>query len=147
MGKAMDAKQIIMNYTIPPTRDDLSVIADALIDTMPEELAEFCDSLVIEIEDFPDELVEQEQDLDDPYELLALYKNGKEISPGVEKKTANDDDTLVLYRRPILDAWCEEESDLSTLIRSVIVEELGRSYDFSDDEIDEMNERHYQGML
>lgn len=143
----MDAKQIIMNYTIPPTRDDLSVIADALIDTMPEELAEFCDSLVIEIEDFPDELVEQEQDLDDPYELLALYKNGKEISPGVEKKTANDDDTLVLYRRPILDAWCEEESDLSTLIRSVIVEELGRSYDFSDDEIDEMNERHYQGML
>lgn len=136
-----------MNFTVPPSLDDMLVIADAALDTLPEELAEFCDTLTLEIEDFPDELVEQEQELEDPYELCALYKSGREIAPGVERKTANDDDVLILYRRPILDLWCDEGEDLSTLVRSIIVEEVGRNFDFSDDEIDEMNERHYQGML
>ncbi|MEM7679816.1 MAG: metallopeptidase family protein [Pseudomonadota bacterium] len=136
-----------MNFTVPPSLDDMLVIAGATLDILPEELAEFCDTLTVEVEDFPCEVVEQEQDLDDPYELCVLYKSGREISPGVERKTANDDDVLVLYRRPILDLWCEECDDLSVIIRSIIVEELGRNFDFSDEEIDEMNERHYQGML
>ena len=143
----MDTKQIIMNFTVPPSLEDLSVIANAALDFLPEELAEFCDTLTLEIEDFPDEVVEQEQGLEDPYELYALFKSGREISPGVERKTANDDDVIVLYRRAILDLWCEEGEDLSFILRSIIIEELGRNFDFSDDEIDEMNERHYQGML
>ena len=141
------SKQIIMNFTVPPSDDDLEVIAESIIDTLPEELAEFCESLALVLEDFPDETVEQEMDLDDPYDLLALYKSGKEISPGVEKKTANDDDALILYRRPILDMWCETGDDLSTLVRQIMIEELGKHFDFSDDEIEEMAERHYQGML
>ena len=136
-----------MNFTVPPSDDDLEVIAESIIDTLPEELAEFCESLALVLEDFPDETVEQEMDLDDPYDLLALYKSGKEISPGVEKKTANDDDALILYRRPILDMWCETGDDLSTLVRQIMIEELGKHFDFSDDEIEEMAERHYQGML
>lgn len=143
----MSGQQIIMNFTVPPSQDDLEVIANASVELLPEELAEFCDSLTLTIEEFPDDVVAQDQDLDDPYELLALYKSGKELSPGVEKKTANDDDVLVLYRRPILDLWCEEGGDLSALVRQVIVEELGRNFDFSEDEIEEMSERHYQGML
>lgn len=143
----MGAKQIIMNYTIPPSADDIEVMANAMIETLPEELLEFCDGVALVIEDFPDETTEQELDLDDSYELMALYKSGKEISPGVERKTANDDDVLLLYRRPILDMWCESEDDLGTLLRQVMIEELGKHFDFSDDEIEEMAERHYQGML
>lgn len=143
----MDGKQIIMNFTVPPSMDDLEVIANQTLDLLPEELAEFCDNLALVIEDFADDMTQQDQDIEDPYELLALYKSGKEISPGVEKKTANDDDVMVLYRRPILDLWCEEGSDLSTLVRNVMIEELGRNFDFSDDDIEEMSERHYQGML
>lgn len=143
----MDAKQIIMNYTVPPGLDDLGVMANEALELLPEELTEFCDGISLVIEDFPDETTERDLDLNDPYELLALYKSGKEISPGVESKTANDDDVLVLYRRPILDLWCENCEDLENLIRQVMIEELGRHFDFSDDEIDEMTERHYQGML
>lgn len=143
----MDAKQIIMNFSMPPSLDDLEVIANEMLENPPDELLEFCDGLTVSVEDFPDEVKEQDLGLEDPYELLALYLSGKEISPGVEKKTANDDDVLILYRRPILDMWCESSEDLSTLIRRVIVEELGRHFDFSEDEIEDMNERHYQGML
>src|SRR5690606_16478066 len=99
------------------------------------------------VEDLPDESTEQDLDLEDPFDLLALYRNGKEVAPGVEKKTANDDDVLIVYRRPVLDMWCETEDDLATLLRQVVIEELGRHFDFSEDEIEEMSERHYQGML
>ncbi len=143
----MSQKQIIMNFSAPPSLDDMGVIATEMFETLPEELVGFCDGLAIQIEDWPDASVEQDMDLDDSYELLALYKSGKEISPGVERKTANDDDVLILYRRPILDMWCDRCEDLSNLVREVMIEELGQHFDFSEDEIEEMAERHYQGML
>ncbi len=143
----MDGQQIIMNYTVSPGSDDLEVIAGAILEALPDELLEFCDGLSIRVDDLPDEAIENDLDLEDPYDLLALYRSGKEISPGVEKKTANDDDVLIVFRRSLLDMWCESGEDLTTLVRRVMIEELGRIFDFTDEEINEMNERHYQGML
>lgn len=140
-------QQIIMNFSVPPSADDLSVIANEQLQNLPDELLEFCDELAIQIEEMPDEAIEADLELEDPYELLVLYKAGKEVAPGVEKKAANDDDVLVLYRRPILDAWCETGEDLTQIIRESIIEEVGSHFDFSDEEIEEMTERHYQGML
>lgn len=140
-------QQIIMNFTYPPSGDDLMVIAEEALETMPEEIMEFCDSLVIQIEEIADEVIENDLELEDPYELLALYRSGSHISPGVEKKIANDDDLLIIFRRPLLDLWCESGDDLNALMRQVMIEELGQNFDFSDEEIDEMTQRHYQGML
>ncbi len=144
----MDAKQIIMTYTAAPNMDDLLVLANEILDVaIPEELQEFCETLVLQMEDFPEDTVQRDLRVDDPYELLALYKSGAEISPGVEKKGANDDDVLILYRRPILDMWCESGEDLTVLLRHTIIEELAQNFEFTDDEIDEFTSRHYQGML
>lgn len=140
-------QQILMNFSKAPTEDDISVIANEQLENLPDELMEFFEKLTIQIEDIPDETTESDLDLDDPYELLALYKAGKELSPGVEKKAANDDDTLILYRRSILDAWCESGEDLTQIIREAIIEEIGNYFDFSDEEIEDMSQRHYQGML
>ncbi len=143
----MSGRQIIMNFSAPPSLDDLEVLAGSMLDSMPEELTEYCESIAVQVEELPDEALEAELDLDDPFDLLILYKSGKEISPGVVRKTANDDDVLILFRRPILDLWCESGEDLSLLVRTAMVEELGRHFEFSDDDIEEMSERHYQGML
>ncbi len=140
-------QQIIMNYSVPPGAEEIEVMAATMLDNLPEELLEYCEGLAIKVEDFPDETIIGELDIEDPYDLLALYKSGKEISPGVEKKTANDDDVLVIYRRPLLDMWCESCDDLMGLLRQVIIEELGRHFDFPDEEIEELGRRHYQGML
>lgn len=136
-----------MNYSAPPSLDDLEVIAQAAMETLPEELMEFCDALVIKVEDFPDEALEEDLDLEDPYDLVALYRNGNQISPGVESKVANDDDLLLIFRRPLLDMWCEQCEDLNNLVRQVMIEELAQSFEFSDDEIEEMTARHHQGLL
>jgi predicted Zn-dependent protease with MMP-like domain len=143
----MHRQQIIMNYTVPPGPDDIEAMANAALETMPDEILRHCEGLAIRLEEFPDEATEEELELEDTYELLALYRSGREISPGVQKKFANNNDVLILYRRPILDVWCETAEDLPLVIRNVILEELARNFEFSDDEIEEMGKRHYQGML
>ena len=136
-----------MNYTVPPSAEDLEDLTSFLWDSLPDELISRCDDLMIAIEDMADDTTLDDLDVDDPFELLALYRDGKEISPGVERKVANDDDVLVLYRRSILDMWCETQEDLQNLIRQVVIEELGRHFDFSEEDIEEMAGRHYQGLL
>ena len=136
-----------MNHAMSPSAEDIEALAGSCLEGMPEELLEYCESLAISVEEWPDETMQQDQDSSDPFEILASYKSGKEIAPGIEKKSANDDDALILYRRPILDIWCETGEDLSVLIRNVMIEELGRHFDFSEDEIEELSGRHHQGML
>lgn len=143
----MNRQQLIMNFSVPPSLDDLQVIAQDALDTLPEEIVEFCEDLTVVVEEFADEAIQDELDLDDPYDLIALYRSGKQIAPGVESKVANDDDVLIIYRRSLLDMWCETGEDLNAIVRQAMIEELGHNFDFSDEEIDEMAQRHYQGML
>lgn len=143
----MDEHRIIMNFSAPPGLDDIETMSKEILETLPEEILEFCETLAIEVEDFPDDALQAELELDDPYELVGLYRSGKEISPGVERKVANDDDVLLLFRRPILDLWCDTGDDLTSLLREIMIEELGNNFDFSEEEIEEMTARHHQGMF
>ncbi|MCB1592934.1 MAG: metallopeptidase family protein [Alphaproteobacteria bacterium] len=143
----MDTRQIIMNFTVSPSLEDLRVLADSIFEDMPEELLEFCEDLQVLVEEFVDEATEIELELDDPYDLPVLYRNGKEISPGVERKSAETEDILILYRRSMLDMWCGTGDDLTKLMRQVMIEEIGRQFGFSEQEIKDMTNRHYQGLL
>lgn len=140
-------QEIIMNFSAPPSVDDVMVMARQVLDTLPDELHSKCEEMICEIEEFPDETVEQDLDISSPYELLALFHSGKEIAPGIQKKVANNEDRIVLYRRPILDLWCETGEDIATLVREVIIEELARGFEFSENDIQDMIRRHHQGML
>ncbi len=140
-------QQILMNFSTPPSEDDILAIANTHLENLPDELNEYFEELTVTVEDIPDEATESDLELDDPYELLALYKAGTQLAPGVEKKVANDDDVLILYRRPILDAWCETGEDLNQVVRDAMIEEIGNHFDFSDDDIENMSAQHYQGML
>jgi len=143
----MDQHRIIMNFSAPPGADDIETIAGEILSALPEEITEHCEKLAIEVEEYPDDATQAEMELDDPYDLVALYRSGKEISRGVQRKVANDDDVLILFRRPILDLWCDTQDDLTNLIREIMIEELASNFDFSEDEIEEMTRRHHQGML
>lgn len=133
--KAISRQEIIMNYAASPSSDDILGIALIVLQQMPRELTEICDELGVQVEEFPDTAIEQEMELETPYDLLALFRSGNEISPGVQKKVANGEDALILYRRPILDLWCETGDDLAALVREVVVEEIARANDFSETDI------------
>jgi predicted Zn-dependent protease with MMP-like domain len=136
--KALSRHEIVMTYTTAPSLDDLIVMARSILSDLPDELAQKCEELGLEFDEFPDEALEQEQGLETPYELLALFRKGSEIAPGVQKKVANNDDVLLLFRRPILDLWCETGDDLYALMREVIIEEIARNYEFPDSDIKAM---------
>lgn len=145
--KTMERDQIIMNFSLPPSAEEIEVMAAQALESLPEQLMEMCEGLAVKVEDFPDDATQHDLDLDSPYELLALYKSGSQIAPGVIKKTANDDDILLIFRRPLLDAWCESGEDLGILLRQVMIEEIAANFDFSEDDIEEMITRHLQGMV
>ncbi|MGH1456935.1 MAG: metallopeptidase family protein [Alphaproteobacteria bacterium] len=129
-----------MNYSVPPSIDDVVTLAETILESLPDEILRHCEEVEISVEDFVEESIMSDLDIDDPFELLAFYKNGKEIAPGVQKKITNEEDVLVLYRRSILDMWCESEDDLESVIRQVMIEEIGRVFDLSDDDIRQMTD-------
>ena len=133
-----DRHKIIMNFSAPPALEDIEVLVQEALVNLPSELTNFCEELAAAVEDVPDETVAAELELESVYDLVALYRSAGEISPGVKKKVANDDDTLVIFRRPLLDLWCETGEDLAALVQQVVIEELGRNFDFSEEEIDLM---------
>lgn len=146
-SRTVERTDIIMSFSIPPSPEDLEAIAKSVFDNLPEEILELCEDIGIRIEEIAEDSLQSEFDLEDPYELVCLFRSGSEIAPGVIKKVANDEDTLIIYRRPLLDLWCETSEDLNLLVRQVMIEELGQNLDFSEDEISEMTRRHYQGMF
>lgn len=146
-AKAMSRHDIIMNFATPPGIDDLIGMARSVLEALPDELVEICEDLELSVEEFPDEALSQDLNLDSEYDLLALYKSGKEVAPGVQKKVANGDDSLVIFRRSILDLWCETSDDLSNLVREIMIEEIARAHEFSDEDIRKMIKAHHQGLL
>ena len=69
--------------------------------------------------------------LDSPFDLLGLYRG-----VALPLKSVSDPrpeiDMIFLYRRPILDYWCESGDDLYEVVRHVMIHEIGHHFGFSD---------------
>ncbi len=124
----------------PPGLEDIEALARLALATIPAELRLHAANLVIRVEDFVDEETEDELGLDSPYELLGLYRgvslNNKSISVSSE-----DVDMVFLYRRPILDYWCETGEDLADLVRHVLIHEIGHHFGMSDDDMEAIEDQ------
>ena len=115
----------------PPSLDDLETIALGAMKTIPGELARHVHNVVIQVRDFPDRQTEREIGLKSPFDLLGLYQ-GVSLDRKSVAWTATDQDRIFLYRRPILDYWCEEGGDLAHIVRHVLVHEIGHHFGLSD---------------
>jgi len=116
--------------------DDVREIAEMIVDDLPEGLEKYVSKLAIEIEDFPDAFVEQELELETPYDLLGCYQSAGPAAIGKPAATTKRKDTIFLYRRPILDAWAESGEDLTRLINRVILQEIGHHFGFTQEDIE-----------
>jgi len=121
--------------TVAPSLDDLERIARAEFKRLPKRLARHVDGVVIRIAEFPDEETERELGLESPFDLLGLY-HGVAIGQKSVSATPEDVDMIFLYRRPLLDYWCETGEDLGHLVRHVLIHEIGHHFGFSDDDME-----------
>jgi predicted Zn-dependent protease with MMP-like domain len=91
--------------------------------------------VVIRVEEFPDEETEEEMELDSPFDLLGLYR-GVALPRQSVLAPRTDVDMIFLYRRPLLDYWCETGEDLAAVVRHVLIHEIGHHFGFSDDDME-----------
>lgn len=120
---------------LSPSLADLDTMAQKALATIPEELKRHLGAVVIRVEDFPDEETEKEMGLESPFDLLGLYRGITLPHQSVSSPRAGID-MIFLYRRPILDYWCETGSDLGDIVRHVLIHEIGHHFGFSDEDME-----------
>ena len=115
----------------PPSLGEIEALASRALAGLPRRFKEELGPVVIRVEDFPDAETERAMRLDSPFDLLGLYRG-----VALPHKTVSDPhpeiDMIFLYRRPILDYWCETGEDLFDLVRHVLIHEIGHHFGFSD---------------
>lgn len=118
----------------PPSLADLEAIADEALATIPHELRRHARHVVIRVEEFPDDETLREMGLESPFDLLGLYR-GVSLDQKSVLDTPQDVDMIFLYRRPILDYWCETGENLWSVVRHVLIHEIGHHFGFSDEDM------------
>jgi predicted Zn-dependent protease with MMP-like domain len=120
-----------------PSADEIAAIAQAALARIPKELRRFVSDVAIRVEDFPDEETERDMALESPFDLLGLYK-GVALDEQSVADVRQDIDHIFLYRRPILDYWCESGEALESIVRHVLIHEIGHHFGFSDEEMERL---------
>jgi len=118
-------------FTAPPTLADIEAIAEAAYAGIPRELTKHVDNVVIRVVDFPDEETMGEMGCETEFDLLGLYR-GLDLARKSVADVVMDVDMIFLYRRPLLDYWCETGEDLTHLVRHVLIHEIGHHFGLSD---------------
>ena len=115
----------------PPSLADLEALAKRALAGLPRQFKDLLGPVVIRVDEFPDSETEAAMGLDSPFDLLGLYRG-----VALPLKSVSDPhpeiDMIFLYRRPILDYWCESGEDLSAVVRHVLIHEIGHHFGFSD---------------
>lgn len=122
---------------VPPGLDDIARIAREQLALIPPALRRHVGDVVIRVDEFCDEDVEREMDLESPFDILGLYRG----VPLGRKSVADGGgyvDMIFLYRRPILDFWCETGEELTRIIRHVLIHEIGHHFGLSDADMDRL---------
>jgi len=122
-----------------PTLDEIEAMAREALATIPEALRQHIGDVVIRIDEFPDEETCRAMELESEFDLLGLY-SGVSLDHKEAAGTRQDVDMIFLYRRPLLDYWCEAGEGLAHLVRHVLIHEIGHHFGFSDDDMEALEQ-------
>lgn len=106
-------------------------MARGIMSRLPAPFAAHLADIVLIVEEFPDEETLAELEIDDPFGLTGLY-HGQPLGQKSIANTGALPDRIHLYRRPILDEWCDTGVTLTALITHVVVHEVGHHFGLSD---------------
>ncbi len=115
----------------PPDLGDLEEIARIAFRALPAEMRRLVRDVTFHVEDFPDPQTMREMELETPFDILGLY-SGVPLDQRIGAGPPGDVDRIFLYRRPLLDYWCESAEPLDHVVRHVLIHEIGHHFGLSD---------------
>ncbi len=118
-----------------PSLDDLEGLARDAFAGLPEEFRALTGTVVFMVQDFPDDDVVAEMDLQTEFDILGLFQ-GPDLADHESGQAHASQTMIFLYRRPILDYWAEHHETLGTIVRHVLIHEIGHHFGLSDDDMD-----------
>jgi predicted Zn-dependent protease with MMP-like domain len=118
-----------------PSLAEIEALAARALAALPPRFKRHLGPVAIRVEDFPDAETEAAMELDSPFDLLGLYRGVALPHKSVSDPRPNLD-MIFLYRRPILDYWCETGEDLFLVVRHVLIHEIGHHFGFSDSDME-----------
>ena len=122
----------------PPSLRDIESLAALAVEEIPARLRVHLRDIMMRVEDFPDEAICRDLNLQSPFDLLGLYDG-----VSLDQKSVADTggiDKIFLYRRPLLDYWCARGGSLSQLVRHVLIHEVGHHFGFSDADMEALEQ-------
>jgi predicted Zn-dependent protease with MMP-like domain len=115
-----------------PSLVEFERLADEALGRLPDYFRARTKGLIIRVEDFPDEDVVAEMELESPFDILGLYQGAGQ--PYEQSDTLGHlPDMVFLYRRPMLDYWADYDETLGQLVTHVLVHEIGHHFGLSDE--------------
>jgi predicted Zn-dependent protease with MMP-like domain len=118
-----------------PSLDDFETLARAAFDGLPAEFRALTGQILFRIEDFPDAEVIEDMALESEFDILGLF-SGPRLSDHEAGAVHGHQTMIFLYRRPILDYWAEHRESLGTIVRHVLIHEIGHHFGLSDEDMD-----------
>lgn len=121
-----------------PSLADFERIAEAAYARLPDTFRELTGTVVIKVEDFPDDDVLLELDADSPFDILGLFTGHGLAQDQALPESGRLPNIIHLYRRPMLDYWAEHEETLGDIVAHVLIHEIGHHFGLSDDDMEEI---------
>ena len=115
-----------------PTLETIEDLAQAAYARLPQRFRALCEGLLIRVEDFPDDETLDEMGAQTEFDLLGLFRGRGLPNRPASEETGAMPNMIWLYRRPLLDFWCEGEDTLGAVVTHVLVHEIGHHFGLSD---------------
>ncbi len=129
-----------LSWLRAPTSEDIDSLARAAFERLPESFRHLSGGLVIQVTDFPDEETLKEMEAESEFELLGLFRGRGLAQGGAAGETGELPNMIWLYRRPLLDFWCDGEDTLDEVVTHVLVHESGHHFVLSDADMEAIEE-------
>ena len=118
-----------------PTLGEIQALAEAARDALPGPFRPAAKAVAIRVEDFAEDGLLDELDIESPFELSGLY-DGIPLTEKSVMDSPHQPDTIWLFRRAILDEWAERgDVGLAELVTHFLVNEFAHHFGWSDDDI------------
>jgi predicted Zn-dependent protease with MMP-like domain len=123
-----------------PTLDDIETLAREAFASLPKDFRVRTGDVVFMVQDFPDDDVVEDMELETPFDILGLFQ-GPDLADREGAYSSPSATMVVLYRRPILDYWSEHAEPLGHIVRHVLIHEIGHHFGFSDADMERIEEQ------